>query len=339
MQRQLRSVAAILVTILVTMLVTILAALLVATSIVAGARAQGWPSRFITIVVSFPAGGPTDVLARAIAAELADKLGQQVVVENRSGAGGNVGAASVATAAPDGYTFLVSAPGVLTYNKILYRDMPFDPDKDLEPVCLYAFQPNVLVVHPALPVSSVVELIAYAKANPRKLNYASGGVGSTSHVAGELFRTMADLEWQHVPYRGTGPSLVDLLAGRVQLTIDNLPAILPHIKSGALRALAISTDKRVPQLPDLPTIGEAGLPGYAAISWQMIAVPSGTPRPVSDRLAATVTKLAQDPAFRTRVAEVGAEAAGGTVDQARAFVKQETVKWREVVLKSGAKAD
>jgi tripartite-type tricarboxylate transporter receptor subunit TctC len=240
---------------------------------------------------------------------------------------------------PDGYTFLVSAPGVLAYNKILYREMAFDPDKDLDPICLYAFQPNVLVVHPSLPVTSVTELIAYAKANPRKLNYASGGVGSTSHVAGELFRTMAGLDWQHVPYRGTGPSLVDLLAGQVQLTIDNLPAILPHIKTGAVRALAISTDKRVPQLPDLPTIAEAGLPGYDAISWQMVTAPAGTPRPIVDRMAATISKLTADPAFRTRVADAGAEPAGGTVDEARAFVKQETVKWREVVLKSGAKAD
>ena len=306
---------------------------------VAQAPAQDWPSKPVRFVVPFAAGGSTDVLTRLLCEPLAVELKVPCVVENKSGAGGNVGGAAVAAAPPDGYTFLVSAPGVLTYNKILYREMAFDPDKDLDPICLYAFQPNVLVVHPSLPVKSVEELIAYAKANPRKLNYASGGVGSTSHVAGELFKTMAGLEWQHVPYRGTGPSLVDLLAGQVQLTIDNLPAILPHIKTGALRALAISTDKRVPQLPDLPTIAEAGLPGYAAISWQMVAVPTGTPRPIIDRMAATVSKLTADPAFRARVADAGAEPAGGTVDEARAFVKQEAVKWREVVLKSGARAD
>src|SRR5258708_7022822 len=305
----------------------------------AQASAQEWPSKPIRFVVPFAAGGSTDVLTRLLCEQLTIELKPPCVVDNRSGAGGNVGGAAVAASAPDGYTFLVSAPGVLAYNKILYREMAFDPDKDLDPICLYAFQPNVLVVHPSLPVNSVAEVIAYAKANPRKLNYASGGVGSTSHVAGELFKTMAGLEWQHVPYRGTGPSLVDLLAGQVQLTIDNLPAILPHIKSGALRALAISTDKRVPQLPDLPTIAEAGLPGYAAISWQMVAAPTGTPRPILDRLAGTISKLTADPAFRARVAEAGAEAAGGTVDEARAFVKEETVKWREVVLKSGAKAD
>jgi tripartite-type tricarboxylate transporter receptor subunit TctC len=301
--------------------------------------AQDWPSKPLRFVMPFAAGGSTDVLTRLLCEHLTVELKTPCVVENKGGAGGNLGGGTVAASPPDGYTFLISAPGVLAYNKILYREMAFDPDKDLDPICLYAFQPNVLVVHPALPVESVKELIAYAKENPRKLNYASGGVGSTSHVAGELFRTMASLEWQHVPYRGTGPSLVDLLAGQVQLTIDNLPAILPHIKTGALRALAISTDKRVPQLPDLPTIAEAGLPGYAATSWQMVAAPTGTPRPILDRMAATISKLTADPAFRARVADAGAEPAGGTVDEARAFVKQETVKWREVVLKSGAKAD
>ena len=307
------------------------------------ASAEEWPSKPLHFVVPFATGGSTDVLTRLLCDQLTVELKVPCIVDNKGGAGGNLGGQAVATSPPDGYTFLVSAPGVLSYNKLIYREMAFDPDKDLDPICLYAFQPNVLVVNPALPVKSVAELVAYAKANPRKLNYASGGVGSTSHVAGELFRTMAGIEWQHVPYRGTGPSLVDLLAGQVQVTIDNLPAILPHIKSGALRALAISTDKRVPQLPDLPTIAEAGatvgLAGYAAISWQMVAVPTGTPRAISDRMAATISKLTADPAFRARVAEAGAEAAGGTVDEARAFVKQETVKWREVVLKSGAKAD
>jgi len=317
----------------------LLLALVVLAAWIGPAAAQDWPSKPIKFVVPFAAGGATDVLTRLLCEQLGAELKVPCVVENKGGAGGNVGGQAVATAPPDGYTFLVSAPGVLAYNKILYREMPFDPDKDLDPICLYAFQPNVLVVNPALPVKSVKELIEYAKANPRKLNYASGGVGSTSHVAGELFKTMAGLEWQHVPYRGTGPSLVDLLAGQVQLTIDNLPAILPQIKSGGVRALAISTAERWPALPDLPTIAEAGLPGYAAISWQMIAAPAGTPRPIIDRLSAAVTKASADPAFKAKVAETGAATAGGTVDEARAFVKAEAMKWREVVLKSGAKAD
>jgi tripartite-type tricarboxylate transporter receptor subunit TctC len=325
------------------LLVAIATLLAITAPALAQAQAPDWPNKPIRFVVPFATGGSTDVLTRLLCEQLTVELKTPCIVDNKGGAGGNLGGQAVATAPPDGYTFLVSAPGVLAYNKILYREMAFDPDKDLDPICLYAFQPNVLVVNPALPVNSVAELIAYAKANPRKINYASGGVGSTSHVAGELFRTMAGIEWQHVPYRGTGPSLVDLLAGQVQVTIDNLPAILPHIKSGALRALAISTAQRGPQLPDLPTIAEAGakagLAGYAAISWQMVAVPTGTPRAISDRMAATISKLTADPAFRARVAEAGAEAAGGTVDEARAFVKQETVKWREVVIKSGAKAD
>ena len=303
------------------------------------AAAQDWPSKPIKFVVPFATGGATDVLTRLLCEQLTAELKVPCIVDNKGGAGGNLGGAAVAAAAPDGYTFLVSAPGVLAYNKILYREMPFDPDKELDPICLYAFQPNVLVVNPSLPVKSVAELIAYARANPRKLNYASGGVGSTSHVAGELFRTMAGLEWQHVPNRGTGPSLVDLLAGQVQLTIDNLPAILPQIKSGGVRELAISTAQRWPALPDLPTIAEAGLPGYAAISWQMVAAPTGTPRPIIDRMAAVISKASADPAFKAKVAETGAATAGGTVDEARAFVKEEAVKWREVVIRSGAKAD
>ena len=303
------------------------------------AVAQNWPSKPVHFVVPFAAGGATDVLTRMLCEELVVELKTPCVVENKGGAGGNLGGAAVATAAPDGYTFLVSAPGVLAYNKILYREMSFDPDKDLDPICLFAFQPNVLVVNPLLPAKSVAELIAYVKANPLKLFYASAGVGSTSHVAGELFKTMAGVQWQHVPYRGTGASLVDLLSNQVQVTIDNLPAILPHIRSGGLRALAISMDTRSPQLPDLPTIAESGLPGYAAISWQMVAAPAGTPRPILDRMAAAITKVSVDPAFRAKIAAVGAEAVGSTVDEARAFVKQETVKWREVVLKSGAKAD
>ena len=303
------------------------------------ASAQDWPNKPIKFIVPFATGGATDVLTRLLCEQLTTEFKVPCVVDNKGGAGGNLGGAAVAGSSPDGYTFLVSAPGVLAYNKLIYRDMPFDPDKELDPFCLYAFQPNVLVVNPRLPVSNVKELIAYAKAHPHQLNYASGGVGSTSHVAGEPFRTMADLEWQHVPYRGTGPELVDLLAGQVQLTIDNLPAILPHIKNGGLRALAISTAERWPALPDLPTISEAGLPGYAAISWQMVAAPTGTPRPILDRMAAAITKAAHDPAFKAKVAETGAATAGGTVDEARRFVKEEAVKWRDVVLKSGAKAD
>ena len=287
----------------------------------------------------FPAGGATDALTRLLCERLTAELEVPCIVDNKGGAGGNIGAAAVAASAPDGYSWLVSAPGALTYNKVLYREMPYDPDRDLDPICLYAFQPNVLVVHPSLPVTSVGELIAYAKTNPGKLSYGSGGVGSTSHIATELFKTMAGIDMQHVPYRGTAPELVDLIGNRVQVVLDNLPAILPHIKSGALRALAISTAKRSPALPDLPTLAEAGVTGYAASSWQMVTAPAGTPPTVLEKMAATIDRILTDPAFRARIAEIGAEPAGSTVAEARAFVKTEAVKWREVVLRSGAKAE
>jgi tripartite-type tricarboxylate transporter receptor subunit TctC len=303
------------------------------------AFAQEWPSRPIRFVVPFPAGGATDALTRLLCERLTAELKAPCIVENRGGAGGNIGGAAVAASPPDGYSWLVSAPGVLAYNKSLYGDMPFDPDKELDPICLYAFQPNVLVVHPSLPVTSVAALIAYAKANPGKLSYGSGGVGSTSHIATELFKTMAGVEMQHVPYRGTAPELVDLIAGRVQLVLDNLPAILPHIRSGALRALAISTATRSPALPDLPTLAEAGVTGYAASSWQMVAAPTGTPPAILEKMATTIDKVLTEPAFRARIAEIGAEPAGSTVAEARAFVQSEAVKWRAVVLKSGAKVE
>ena len=315
---------------------TVLLALVALTT---NALAQEWPNRPLRFVVPFPAGGSTDALTRLLCERLTAELKTPCIVENRGGAGGNIGAAAVATSAPDGYSWLVSAPGALTYNKALYREMPYDPDKDLDPICLYAFHPNVLVVHPSLPVTSVAELIVYVRANRGRLSYGSGGVGSTSHIATELFKTIAGIDMQHVPYRGTGPELIDLIAGRVQVVLDNLPAILPHIKSGALRALAISTAARSPALPDLPTLAEAGVTGYAASSWQMVAAPAGTPPAILEKMAATIDKVLIDPAFRARIAEIGAEPAGSTVAEARAFVKSEAVKWREVVLKSGAKAE
>jgi len=314
-------------------------ALVVLAGPVCESRAQTWPNRPIHFVVPFATGGATDVLTRLLCERITSQLAVPCVVDNRGGAGGNIGGAAVAAAAPDGYTYLMSAPGVLAYNKILYRDMPFDPDKDLDPISLFAIQPNVLVVNPVVPAHSVAELIAYAKANPRKIDYGSGGVGSTSHVATELFKTMAGIEMQHVPYRGTGPELVDLIAGRVQLVLDNLPAILPHIRSGELRALAISTAARSPLLPELPTIAESGLPGFDAASWQMVAAPTGTPAPILDKMSATIKTITADPTFRARLAELGAEALGSTVDEARAYVKAESVKWRAVVIKSGAKAE
>jgi tripartite-type tricarboxylate transporter receptor subunit TctC len=316
-------------------LLTIAAALTLSTS----SPAEEWPARPVRFVVPFAAGGATDLLTRLLCEQLALALNAPFVVDDRGGAGGNIGAAAVAASPPDGYTLLMSAPGVLAYNKVLYRDMPFDPDRDLEAVSLFAVLPNVLVVHPSVPARSVTELIAFAKKNPGSLNYGSAGIGSTSYIAAELFKSMADVNIQHVAYRGTGPSLIDLVAGRVQLVIDNLPPIVPFIRSGQVRALAIGTESQSALMPDLPTLSQSGLPGFAAYSWQMVAAPTGTPPHVTDKLAAAIKHISTDQAFRARVAELGAETVGDTPAEAREFVKQESVKWRAVVDKSGARAD
>jgi tripartite-type tricarboxylate transporter receptor subunit TctC len=301
--------------------------------------ADEWPSRPIRFVVPFAAGGATDVLTRLLCQQLTPRLNTTCVIDNRGGAGGNIGAAAVASSPPDGYTFLMSAPGVLAYNKSLYREMSFDPDRDLEPVSLFAVLPNVLVVHPSIPAKSVAELIAYAKANPAKLNYGSAGVGSTSHIGTELFKSMAEVNIQHVAYRGTAPSLIDLVAGQVQMVIDNLPPIVPLIRADKVRALAVSTASRSPLLPELPTISEAGLPGFSAYSWQMVAAPAGTPANITSKLAAAIKEIVAIPEVRARVAELGAETVANTPAQARDFVQQEAIKWRAVVAKSGARAD
>jgi tripartite-type tricarboxylate transporter receptor subunit TctC len=234
---------------------------------------------------------------------------------------------------------MMSPPGVLSYNKALYRELPFDPDRDLDPISLFALLPNVLVVHPSIPARSVPELIGYAKANPGKLNYGSAGVGSTSHIATELFKAMADVNLQHVAYRGTSLSLVDLIAGQIQLMIDNLPPIVGAIRSNQVRALAISTPERSRLLPELPTISESALPGFSAYSWQMVAAPSATPRNITDKLAAAIKQISQKPEVRAKLAELGFETVGNTPVEARAFVKEESVKWRAVVAKSGARVD
>jgi tripartite-type tricarboxylate transporter receptor subunit TctC len=301
--------------------------------------AEEWPARPVRFIVPFAAGGATDLLTRLLCEQLAHEFDTTFVVENRGGAGGNIGAAIVAASAPDGYTFLMSAPGVLAYNKALYRDMQFDPDRDLAPVSLLAVLPNVLAVNPSVPAHNVAELIAYAKANPGSLNYGSAGVGSTSHIAGELFKSMAAVRMQHVAYRGSSLSLIDLVAGRVQLVIDNLPPIVPLIRSDQVRALAVSTERRSTLMPELPTIGESGLPGFAAYSWQMVVAPAGTPEAIASKLATAIKRVSMDLAFRARVADMGAETVGDTPAQAREFVRQESVKWRAVVDKSGARAE
>jgi tripartite-type tricarboxylate transporter receptor subunit TctC len=317
----------------------VLLAIAVAAATATPVGAAQWPERAVRVVVPFAAGGATDVLTRLLCQRLAAQLNAPFIVENRGGAGGNMGGALVAGSPNDGYTFLMGAPGVLAYNKALYRDSPFDPDRELEPVALYTRIPNVLVVNASVPARDVAELIANAKANPNKLNYGAIGYGATSFLSAELFKSMAGVDIQFVSYSATTQSLTDLVTGRIQMVIDNLTSFLPIIRDGRVRALGMGTAVRSPLFPSLPTIGEAGLPGYEASSWIMLAAPTGTPQSIISALAQATKRIAEEPDFRARIAELGAEAAVGTPAEARAFITDESAKWQGVIAKTGAKLD
>ena len=304
-----------------------------------GAWGQAYPAKPIRLVVPFPAGGTTDILARAVGQKLTEAWGQPVVVDNRPGAGGNIGAELVAKAAPDGYTLLMGTVGTHAINASLYAKMPYDHIKDFAPVILVAGVPNVLVVNPAVPVNSVQELIAYAKANPGRLNFASSGSGTSIHLSGELFKVMAGVQMTHIPYKGSAPALQDLIGGQVQLMFDNLPSALPQIKGGKLRALAVTSATRAAALPDVPTVAEAGLPGFEASSWFGVLAPAGTPVAIIARLNAEIAKWLASPEAREKLASQGANAAGGSPEDFAKHIAAETAKWQKVVKESGAKVD
>jgi len=293
----------------------------------------------IRIVVPFPPGGATDILARDVAQKLTEAWGQQVIVDNRPGAGGNIGSELVAHSAPDGYTLEMGTVGTHAINASLYAKMPYDHVKDFAPVILVAGVPNVLVVNNAVPANSVAELIAYAKANPGKLNFASSGNGTSIHLSGELFKVMAGVQMTHIPYKGSAPALQDLLGGQVQLMFDNLPPSLPQIKAGKVRALAVTSLTRAPALPDVPTIAESGLPGFEASSWFGILAPAGTPPAIVAKLNAEIAKWLATPEAKEKLAKQGANAAGGTPEDFAKHIAAETAKWAKVVKDSGAKID
>jgi tripartite-type tricarboxylate transporter receptor subunit TctC len=305
-----------------------------------------WPAKPIRIVVPFAAGGTTDILARALAPELQRVLGQPVVVDNKPGAGGNSGAAEVAKSPPDGYTLLMGTVGTHAINAALYPKMPFDPVKDFVPIALVAGVPNVLVMNPAsmqrYGIGSVTDLIRAAKANPGKLNYASSGNGTSIHLSGELFKSMTGTFMLHIPYRGSGPALIDLMGGSMDLMFDNLPSALPHIKSGKLKALAVTSATRSAALPDTPTVEEAGgapLKGYEASSWFGLLAPAGTAPEVVQRLAQETAKALGAPALKERLMAQGAIPSGiGSAEFGR-FIAAESTKWAKVVKASGAKVD
>jgi tripartite-type tricarboxylate transporter receptor subunit TctC len=314
-------------------------ALFLALVLAAGAaHAQDWPAKPVRFVVPFPPGGTTDILARLVGQHLSESLGQTFVVDNRGGAGGNIGAAEVAKAAPDGYTIMMGTPGTQAINQFIYTKMPYDTEKDFAPVSFVARVPNVLVVNPGVGVKSLEALIKYARANPNKLNSASPGAGTTGHLSLELLKTMAGVQIQHVPYKGSGPALNDLLGGQVQMTIDNLPSAMPHIQSGKLVALAVTTEKRVEALPDVPTVASV-VPGYEASSWFVVMAPARTPEPVVRKLAGEIDKLLKKPAVLERMKTLGAQPVGGTPEQLAKHLSVETKKWREVARASGAKLD
>ncbi len=312
---------------------------LVTACIASGAFAQAYPNHSIRLVVPFPAGGTTDILARDVAKKLTDTLGQSVVVDNRPGAGGNIGADLVAKAPPDGYTLLMGTVGTHAINPSLYAKMPYDHIKDFVPVVLVAGVPNVLVVNPSVPVNSVADLIKLAKSKPGAINFASSGSGTSIHLSGELFKTMTGVDMTHVPYKGSSPALTDLMGGQVQIMFDNLPSSLALIKSGKLRAVAVTSLKRAPALPDVPTVSESGVPGFEASSWFGILAPAGTPAPIVAKLNAEVNKWLQSPEGKEQLLAQGAEVAGGPPEQFVAHIRAETDKWAKVVKASGAKVD
>jgi tripartite-type tricarboxylate transporter receptor subunit TctC len=303
-----------------------------------GALAQGYPERPIRLVVAFPPGGSTDVTARLITPKLSELLGKQIIVDNRPGAASTLGTDLVAKASPDGYTLLMSDTtfGIVA---ALYEKLPYDAERDLAPVSQVISVPAVLVVHPALPVKSVKELIALAKAKPGELNFGSGGVGTPVHMAGELLKLAAHINIVHIPYKGAGPALSDLLGGHFQMMFPTLPSVIPYIQSRKLRALAVTSSKRSAAFPSLPTMAEAGVPGVATVAWFGMHAPAATPRPIIEKLHAETAKALQDPMVKSRFASDGADIIGSLPAEFAKFVSGEIAQWRKVVKQAGIKAE
>ena len=306
---------------------------------IGAAFAQGYPTRPIRLVLPFPAGGPSDIIARTFGAKLGEALGQQVVADNRGGASGVIGAEIAARAAPDGYTLFLGTIGVLTLNPNLYRQLPYDPQRDFRPVTLLSQSPYILLVYPGLPARSVKELVALAKSRPGRMNFASGGNGTGNHISGELLKLSAGVDIVHVPYKGASLAVGDLIAGNVQMLFINVLPALPHVKSGRARALAVTSAHRSPVLPDVPTFGEAGYPAVENGSWHGIVVPAGVSSAIVKRLHDELARIARQPDLKSRLEAQGAEVIGNTPDEFAAFIVSERERWGKVIRAAGIKAE
>ncbi len=319
---------------------SLLSAALVAFTLAAPvALGQAFPAKPIRLICPFPPGGAVDIASRAIATELSKVLGQTVTVDNKPGAGGNIGGTEAARSSPDGYTIFMTTSGINAINPALYAKMPFDPNKDLAPVAALVSLANVLVLHPSVKANSVAEVIALARAEPGKINYASSGSGTSIHMSGEMFKFLTKTDMTHIPYKGSAPAVTDLLGGQVMLMFDNIPSALPHIKAGKLRALATTGAKRDAALPDLPTIAETGVAGYESGVWFGLAVPAATPKDVIARLNDAANRGLKSPDFIKRMTDLGYNIMGGTPDNMAELLKVEVGRWGPIVKASGAKAD
>jgi tripartite-type tricarboxylate transporter receptor subunit TctC len=319
-------------------IIAMLPAILAAGTAAAQTPAQ-YPAKAIRMIVpSAPGSGP-DIMARTIAQKLTEAWGQAVVVEARPGAGGIIGSEAVAKAPPDGYTLIMGNAGSHSVNPSLYSKLPYDPLKDFAPVVLVSSAPNILIVHPSLPVKSAKDLINLAKARPGELTFGSGGNGSTAHLSGEMFRTMAGIKLVHVPFKGAPAAVLGVITGEISMAILNLPPALPHVKSGKLKALGVSTAKRSAAVPDLPTIAESGLPGYAATAWYGVLAPAGTPREIILKLNTEIVKSLRTDEMKKRIASDGGEVIGSTPEEFTAVMKTDIAKWAKVVQASGARVD
>jgi tripartite-type tricarboxylate transporter receptor subunit TctC len=301
--------------------------------------AQPYPSHTVKIVVPFPPGGSNDIIARILAQKLTERDGQPFVVENRGGAGGNIGSDAVASSDPDGYTLLLTAPPPLTTNAALYKNLKYDPSQAFAPIALVATVPIVLVVHPSIPVKDVEELIALAKAKPGALNFGSSGNGSTNHLAGELLKSMTGIDIVHVPYKGAAPAMTDLIGGHIPMMFDNMPAVLPQVQGKVINAIAVAGATRASALPDVPTVAESGVPGFETFSWFGLVAPAKTPAPVLARLQTDVEAILKMPDVQKRFTELGAEPGGLSGDAFGKFLADDTAKWTKIIRSSGATVD